>query len=115
MKQQPFFIFFFCITLIFSGSVFFSKPSSILHSIKKSSEKEEEEEEEMEKEEMESGVRSSYNLARLLYDYSMIKDPGTGRIPNSIYNKEMEEARTIRTKGSRTGSGARERRTSILI
>jgi len=107
MKQQPFFISLLCVTLIFSGSVFFSKPYSILHSLKKeSSEKEEEEEgekKEMESEEKESGVRSAYNHARLLYDYSMIKDPGTGRIPNSIYNKEMEEARTIRTKGSRTG------------
>src|SRR5436190_12221412 len=60
----------------------------------------------MEKEDKESGVRSSYNQARLLYDYSMIKDPGIGRIPSNIYNKEMEEARTIRTKGSSTGSGA---------
>jgi hypothetical protein len=102
MKKQLQLITLLSFFIVISSTIFFSKPASIPDSLRK-----EYDEEEMEEMEHESGeVRSAFIEARSRYDYSMIKDPGTGRIPGNIFDKEMEEARTIPTRGSRTGSGA---------
>ena len=58
-----------------------------------------------EKEEESREVKAAFIEARFRYDYSMIKDPGTGMVPGNIFNKEMQEAKTIPTRDSRTGSG----------
>ncbi|HSB92179.1 MAG TPA: hypothetical protein VLC28_03640, partial [Flavitalea sp.] len=105
MKKQVQLIILLSLFIVTSSAIFFSKTTSVLDSLKKNDEGEMEEE--MEEKEHESGeVRASYTEARFRYDYSMIRDPGTGRLPSNIFNKEMSEAKTIPTRGSRTGSGA---------
>ena len=101
MKKQVQLITLLTFFIVISSAIFFSKPASILDSLKK-----EDDEEEMEEREKESReVKSAFIEARFRYDYSMIKDPGTGMVPGNVFNKEMEEAKTIPTRGSRTGSG----------
>lgn len=102
MKQQSLIITLFCALILLCGGVFFSKPQSILNTLKQSSLHNDDEPEEEESGE----VRSAYIEARSRYDYSLIKDPGTGRIPSNVFSREMDEARTIPARGSRTGSGA---------
>ena len=48
-------------------------------------------------------VRALYVRERLKYEYDMLKDPGTGKIPYNIRSKEMALARTIPVKSFLSG------------
>lgn len=50
--------------------------------------------------------KAMYSRVRRKYEYDLIKDPGTGRLPVAILLKEREQAWSIPTRGGRTGSGA---------
>ncbi len=61
--------------------------------------------EENEFEEEDRDLKMQYIEARRRYEYDIIKDPKTGRIPNLIFQRELALARSIATKDSRIGSG----------
>ena len=69
---------------------------------------EEEEEREERKQEGNKEMKFAFNKARLKYEFDMIKDPGTGRIPKGIFVAERELARSIPVRGGKTGSGAQD-------
>lgn len=53
-----------------------------------------------EKDDMENEEQEArYTEMRARYDYDMIKDPVTGRIPGDIYRQELEAARAIPQRG----------------
>ncbi len=61
-----------------------------------------------EDEEEERGDRSKkmqFIEARRKYEYDIIKDPGTNRIPNMIFQRELNLAKTIESKEGKFGSG----------
>src|SRR5664279_5953935 len=55
----------------------------------------EDENNEAKAEEEEMAQRESFVKQRLQYEFDMVKDPATGKIPRGIYDKEMEQARVI--------------------
>lgn len=99
MKQQALLPTLLSALIIVSGTVYFTSAKHILR------ERQEEETGESEEQEEKEEMRASYIEARSRFEYDQIKDPGTGRLPANIRQLEFEEARTIMTKGGRTGSG----------
>ena len=60
-----------------------------------------------EEEEENPAKRAEMNAARFQYEYDMLKDPKTGKIPEGIYKAEMEQAMRMPLAGSgRTSVGA---------
>ena len=56
--------------------------------------------EEGEEEEENLAKRAEMNAARFQYEYDMLKDPKTGKIPEGIYKAEMEQAMRMPLAGS---------------
>jgi len=103
MKQQSLLITLICAFVLVGGSVFLGTQHSKIDNIKQLDRVDEDPGEEESAE-----VRAAFVQARWKYDFSLIKDPGTGRLPANIFSREREEARMIPTRGSRTGSGAQD-------
>src|SRR5690349_6971081 len=61
------------------------------------------EEEEEENEEQEA----SFTEARIRYEYDLLKDPKTGKIPVGIFAKEIDFAKTLPVKGQISNPAAR--------
>lgn len=57
-------------------------------------------------------ARTAYVIERLKYEFDMIKDPRTGKIPDGIFEKEMAFARTLPVRGS--GGTSSNSRTQLL-
>ncbi len=51
-------------------------------------------------EKKEQSMRAEMTAARLQYEYDMLKDPVTGKIPANIFQQEMEQAQRIPLSGS---------------
>jgi len=56
--------------------------------------------EELEEEEDSPAKEAEMNAARFQYEYDNLKDPKTGKIPDGIYEQEMEQARRLPIAGS---------------
>ncbi len=95
------------IAMVLVAAVVFFSPAinrSALQTLKLSADDERASEDRSEKKDRKS-KKMAYNKARRKYEYDLIKDPGTGRLPVSILLNERLQAHGIESRGSRTGSG----------
>ena len=60
----------------------------------------EEDEDEAEAEKKEQAMRAEMHAARLKYEFDMLKDPITGKIPDNIFQQEMEQAQKLPVSGA---------------
>ena len=50
-------------------------------------------------------TKAAFSRARFLYEYDMLKDPGTGRLPANIRRQEYQLARSVESRHRDIGSG----------